>query len=184
VLLGFQTHQPGSAGGLLRPTAGAGLPDWLDLDVPDDRFIASTLLRKSRHPGSASYVATGDVDLPPNCTPSGCRSSDPDLPALTKRRALSLSEEVRTFRGAGRFQKSDLARGAGRSCGRASSRTAAVPSGVILSLSQLVLFDPRSSRGMLPLAERSLEGARPSVLACTRTRKHCSRRWSTTCLSS
>jgi hypothetical protein len=32
--------------------------------VPDDRFIASTLLRKSRHPGSASYVATGDVDLP------------------------------------------------------------------------------------------------------------------------
>ncbi|MFE1839879.1 hypothetical protein [Streptomyces sviceus] len=28
------------------------LPDWLDLDVPDDRFIASTLLLQSQHPGS------------------------------------------------------------------------------------------------------------------------------------
>ncbi|WP_406172021.1 PIN domain-containing protein [Streptomyces canus] len=39
------------------------LPDWLDLDVPDDRFIASTLLLQSRHPGSAWYVATSDINL-------------------------------------------------------------------------------------------------------------------------
>ncbi|MDX2762388.1 PIN domain-containing protein [Streptomyces europaeiscabiei] len=39
------------------------LPDWLDLDVPDDRFLASTLLLQSRHPGSAWYVATSDINL-------------------------------------------------------------------------------------------------------------------------
>ncbi|MGA5454414.1 PIN domain-containing protein [Streptomyces umbrinus] len=39
------------------------LPDWLDLDVPDDRFIASTLLLQSQHPGSAWYVATSDINL-------------------------------------------------------------------------------------------------------------------------
>lgn len=39
------------------------LPDWLDLDVPDDRFIASTLVLQSRHPGSAWYVATSDINL-------------------------------------------------------------------------------------------------------------------------
>ena len=39
------------------------LPTWLDLSVPDDRFVASTLLRQSRHPGSAVYVATGDINL-------------------------------------------------------------------------------------------------------------------------
>ncbi|MFI1358104.1 PIN domain-containing protein [Streptomyces sp. NPDC020898] len=39
------------------------LPDWLDLGVPDDRFIASTLLLQSRHPGSAWYVATSDINL-------------------------------------------------------------------------------------------------------------------------
>ncbi|MCM2424250.1 PIN domain-containing protein [Streptomyces sp. RKAG293] len=39
------------------------LPDWLDLDVPDDRFIASTLLLLSQHPGSAWYVATSDINM-------------------------------------------------------------------------------------------------------------------------
>lgn len=39
------------------------LPSWLDLDVPDDRFVASTLLIQSDHPGSAVYVATGDINL-------------------------------------------------------------------------------------------------------------------------
>ncbi|WP_439813249.1 hypothetical protein [Streptomyces sp. P9-2] len=39
------------------------LPDWLDLTVPDDRFVASTLLLQSRHPGSAWYVATSDINL-------------------------------------------------------------------------------------------------------------------------
>jgi predicted ribonuclease YlaK len=42
---------------------GEGLPSWLDLGVPDDRFVASTLLLQSRHPGSAVYVATRDINL-------------------------------------------------------------------------------------------------------------------------
>ncbi|WP_229868975.1 hypothetical protein, partial [Streptomyces chryseus] len=41
----------------------AGLPNWLDLDVPDDRFIASALLVQSRHPGSKLYTATSDLNL-------------------------------------------------------------------------------------------------------------------------
>ena len=40
-----------------------GLPSWLDLDVPDDRFVAAALLLQSGHPGSAVYVATSDLDL-------------------------------------------------------------------------------------------------------------------------
>ena len=39
------------------------LPSWLDLTVPDDRFTASCLLLQSEHPGSALYVATGDMNL-------------------------------------------------------------------------------------------------------------------------
>ncbi|MEU7484847.1 PIN domain-containing protein [Streptomyces sp. NPDC042319] len=39
------------------------LPDWLDLTVPDDRFVASTLLLQSQHPGSAWFVATSDINL-------------------------------------------------------------------------------------------------------------------------
>ncbi|OBE99008.1 PIN domain-containing protein [Mycobacterium sp. 852002-10029_SCH5224772] len=39
------------------------LPDWLDLTVPDDRLVASTLLLQSTHPGSAFHVATGDINL-------------------------------------------------------------------------------------------------------------------------
>ncbi|WP_433498875.1 PIN domain-containing protein [Sphaerimonospora sp. CA-214678] len=43
--------------------AGDDLPSWLNLDVPDDRFVASTLLLQSAHPGSALYAATGDLNL-------------------------------------------------------------------------------------------------------------------------
>jgi rRNA-processing protein FCF1 len=39
------------------------LPDWLDMTVPDDRIVASTLLLQSQHPGSALYVATGDINM-------------------------------------------------------------------------------------------------------------------------
>lgn len=39
------------------------LPGWLDLDVPDDRLAAATLLLQSAHPGSAVYVATSDLNL-------------------------------------------------------------------------------------------------------------------------
>ncbi len=39
------------------------LPSWLDLTVPDDRFVASSLLLQSAHPGSALYVATSDINL-------------------------------------------------------------------------------------------------------------------------
>ncbi|MFF6999879.1 PIN domain-containing protein [Streptomyces sp. NPDC008313] len=42
---------------------GDGLPNWLDLDVPDDRLVASTLLLQSRHPGSCVYVASNDINL-------------------------------------------------------------------------------------------------------------------------
>ena len=41
----------------------ADLPGWLDLDVPDDRFVASALLLQSEHPGSAVYAATSDINL-------------------------------------------------------------------------------------------------------------------------
>ena len=37
-----------------------GLPDGLDLSVPDDRFVASALLLQSRHPGSRLFIATND----------------------------------------------------------------------------------------------------------------------------
>lgn len=40
-----------------------GLPTWLELDVPDDRLVASTLLLQSRHPGSAVHIATSDLNL-------------------------------------------------------------------------------------------------------------------------
>jgi rRNA-processing protein FCF1 len=40
-----------------------GLPGWLDLDVPDDRLVASALLLQSAHAGSTVYVATGDLNL-------------------------------------------------------------------------------------------------------------------------
>ena len=40
-----------------------GLPSWLDLDVPDDRFIASTLRLQSQHPGSMLVAATNDLNL-------------------------------------------------------------------------------------------------------------------------
>jgi hypothetical protein len=39
------------------------LPSWLDLTVPDDRFVASSLLLQSDHPGSALNVATSDINL-------------------------------------------------------------------------------------------------------------------------
>lgn len=40
-----------------------GLPGWLDLDVPDDRLVAGVLRLQSDHPGSALFIATGDLNL-------------------------------------------------------------------------------------------------------------------------
>ena len=40
-----------------------GLPSWLDLYIPDDRLIASTLLLVSRHPSATTVVVTGDLNL-------------------------------------------------------------------------------------------------------------------------
>lgn len=40
-----------------------GLPSWLNLDVPDDRMVASSLLLQSAHPGSILYVGTSDLNL-------------------------------------------------------------------------------------------------------------------------
>lgn len=42
---------------------GSNLPSWLDLDVPDDRFVGSSLLLVSRHPGANTVVATSDLNL-------------------------------------------------------------------------------------------------------------------------
>lgn len=39
------------------------VPSWLDLTVPDDRFVASSLLLQSDHPGSVLYTATSDINL-------------------------------------------------------------------------------------------------------------------------
>lgn len=54
------------------------LPDWLDLTVPDDRFVASTLLIQSTHPGSAVYAITGDVNLQTKLVAVGLPHVDPD----------------------------------------------------------------------------------------------------------
>ena len=40
-----------------------GLPEWLDLSVPDDQLVAAALLLQSEHPGSALYIATGDLNM-------------------------------------------------------------------------------------------------------------------------
>lgn len=40
-----------------------GMPAWLDLSVPDDRFVAAVLHLQSQHAGSALYVATGDLNM-------------------------------------------------------------------------------------------------------------------------
>lgn len=42
---------------------GEGLPSWLDLTVPDDRFVASALRLQSQHPGSMLVVGTSDINL-------------------------------------------------------------------------------------------------------------------------
>jgi rRNA-processing protein FCF1 len=42
---------------------GENLPGWLDLEVPDDRFVASVLLLQSAHPGASVFVATSDINL-------------------------------------------------------------------------------------------------------------------------
>jgi hypothetical protein len=39
--------------------------------VPDDRFTASSLLLQAEHPGSALYVATGDMNLQTKLTAIG-----------------------------------------------------------------------------------------------------------------
>lgn len=54
------------------------LPDWLDLTVPDDRFVASTLLIQSRHPGSAVRAATSDINLQTKLAAVGLPFLDPD----------------------------------------------------------------------------------------------------------
>ncbi len=42
---------------------GDGLPEWLNLAVPDDRLVASALLLQSEHPGSWLAVVTSDLNL-------------------------------------------------------------------------------------------------------------------------
>lgn len=39
------------------------LPSWIDLTVPDDRFLAPVLLLQSVHPGSAVTVVASDMNM-------------------------------------------------------------------------------------------------------------------------
>lgn len=48
-----------------------GLPTWLDLNVPDDRLVASALLLQSEHPGSRLAVVTSDLNLQTKLTAVG-----------------------------------------------------------------------------------------------------------------
>ena len=40
---------------------GDGFPDWLELNLPEDRLVASALLLQSAHPGSRVAVATEEM---------------------------------------------------------------------------------------------------------------------------
>lgn len=58
---------------------GDALPAWLDLTVPDDRLVASTLLLQSEHPGSQVHVITSDVNLQTKLSAIGLPFLDPDI---------------------------------------------------------------------------------------------------------
>ncbi|MEV6319305.1 PIN domain-containing protein [Streptomyces sp. NPDC051776] len=70
------------------------LPDWLDLDVPDDRFIASTLLLQSRHPGSAWYVATSDINLQTKLHAVAVRQLPSRTPPQAQRNGMTAAHAV------------------------------------------------------------------------------------------
>ncbi|EHB58716.1 hypothetical protein MycrhDRAFT_1152 [Mycolicibacterium rhodesiae JS60] len=53
------------------------LPAWLDMTVPDDRFVASTLLLQSEHPGSALYAGTSDINLQTKLAATGLPHVEP-----------------------------------------------------------------------------------------------------------
>lgn len=56
---------------------GEHLPDWLDLQVPDDRLVASALLMQSDRPGSRVYVATSDLNLQTKLAAAGLPFIEP-----------------------------------------------------------------------------------------------------------
>ena len=56
---------------------GDKLPSWLELDVPDDRFVASVLLLQSKHPGSALHVATSDLNMQTKLAAAGIPYLEP-----------------------------------------------------------------------------------------------------------
>jgi predicted ribonuclease YlaK len=60
-LKGLRTNGDVRRGVHIEPK-GDGLPNWLDLDMPDERLVASTLLQP-RHPGSSVYMASDDINL-------------------------------------------------------------------------------------------------------------------------
>jgi hypothetical protein len=59
---------------------GTDLPDWLNLDVPDDRLAAAALLLQSQHPGSALHVATSDITLQTKLHAAGLPFVEPPEP--------------------------------------------------------------------------------------------------------
>jgi rRNA-processing protein FCF1 len=56
------------------------LPESLDLQIPDDRLVASALLLQSAHPGSAIYVATSDIGLQNKLAAVGLPFVEPPSP--------------------------------------------------------------------------------------------------------
>lgn len=61
-----------------RDPKAQGLPGWIDLDVADDRFLATVLLLQSEHPGSAVYVATSDLNLQTKLAAVGIPCLEPE----------------------------------------------------------------------------------------------------------
>jgi predicted ribonuclease YlaK len=62
-----------------REPARGGLPGWLDLNVPDDRFVAGVLRLQSDHPGSTLITATSDINLQNKLTAVGLPFIEPLL---------------------------------------------------------------------------------------------------------
>jgi len=69
----FETLEPKSA----------DVPSWLDLSIPDDRLIASTILLQIEHPRATFYVATADTNLQNKLAAAGILTLDVDVPSVT-----------------------------------------------------------------------------------------------------
>ena len=58
-----------------------GLPEWLDMDVPDDRFAASAPRLQSGHPGAHLVIGTSDINLQTKLAAIGLPFIEPPGPS-------------------------------------------------------------------------------------------------------